>query len=155
MQDSRSSTIVSEVNRNFFSGAQRQRKGQWAQTEAKEVPSEHEEELLQSEGDDALEQACPGRLRSLLLWRYSRPTWTRSCAVCCRRPCFGRGVGLDGPQRSLPFCDSVKQLPWGGRVFAVHLQRPSLAASSQKNAERLLNSEETSFTGIKQKRLPS
>ena len=29
----------------------------WAQTEAQEVPSEHEEELLPSEGDGALEQA--------------------------------------------------------------------------------------------------
>ena len=51
---------------------------------------------------------CPGRLWSLLLWRYSRPAWTRSCAAC-----FGRGVGLDDPQRSLPtptiqwFCDSM------------------------------------------------
>ena len=39
-----------------FSGAQRQDKGQWAQTEAEDVPSEHEEELLHSEGDGALEQ---------------------------------------------------------------------------------------------------
>jgi len=31
---------------------------------------------------------------SLLLWRYSRPAWTRSCAACCRWPCFGRRVGL-------------------------------------------------------------
>jgi len=52
--------------------------------------------------------------KSLLLWRYSRPTWTRSCAACCRWPCFGRGVGPDDPQRFLPtpnilwFCDSVK-----------------------------------------------
>jgi len=56
---------------------------------------------------------CPGRLWSLLLWRYSRPSWTRSCEPCCRWPCFGRRVGLDDPQRSLPtpailwFCDSV------------------------------------------------
>ena len=42
----------------LFSGAQRQDKGQWAQTEAQEVPSEHEEELLPSEGDRALEQAA-------------------------------------------------------------------------------------------------
>ena len=34
------------------------------------------------------------------------------CAACCRWPCFGRGFGLDDPQRSLPtpnilwFCDS-------------------------------------------------
>ena len=39
----------------LFSGAQWQDKGQWAQTEAQEVPSEHEEELP-SEGDGALEQ---------------------------------------------------------------------------------------------------
>ena len=55
---------------------------------------------------------CPGRLWSLLLWRYSRPSWTRCCAACCRWPCLGRRVGLDDPQRSLPtptilwFCDS-------------------------------------------------
>ena len=35
-------------------------KGQWAQTEAQEVPSEHEEELLPSDGDGALEQAAEG-----------------------------------------------------------------------------------------------
>jgi len=42
------------------SGAQRQDKGQWAQTEAEEVPSEREEELLPSEGDRALAQAAQG-----------------------------------------------------------------------------------------------
>jgi len=42
----------------LFSGAQRQDKGQQAQTEAEEVLSEHEEELLPSEGDGALEQAA-------------------------------------------------------------------------------------------------
>jgi len=26
----------------------------------------------------------PWVLWSLLLWRYSRPAWTRSCAACCR-----------------------------------------------------------------------
>jgi len=34
--------------------------GATAQTEAEEVPSEHEEELLPSEGDGALEQAAQG-----------------------------------------------------------------------------------------------
>ena len=43
-----------------FSGAQRQDKGQWAQTEAEEILSEHEEELLPSEGDGALEQVTQG-----------------------------------------------------------------------------------------------
>ena len=61
---------------------------------------------------------CAGRVWSLLLWRYSRPTWTRSCAAYCRWPCLGRGVGLDDPQRSLPtptilwFCDSVISEIW-------------------------------------------
>ena len=56
---------------------------------------------------------CPGRLWILLLWRYSKPAWKRSFAACCRWPCFGRGVGPNDPQRSLPtpttlwFCDSV------------------------------------------------
>ena len=45
---------------------------------------------------------CPGRLGSLLLWRYSRPAWTRSSTAYCRWPCFGRRVGIDDPQRSLP-----------------------------------------------------
>ena len=44
----------------LFSSAQRQDKGQWAQTEAQEVLSEHEEELLPSEGDGALEQVAQG-----------------------------------------------------------------------------------------------
>ena len=42
----------------LFSGAQWQDKGQWAQTEAQEVLSEHEEEF--HEGDGALEQAAQG-----------------------------------------------------------------------------------------------
>ena len=56
---------------------------------------------------------CPGKLWILLLWRYSRPTWTRSCAAC-----FGRRVGLDDPQRALPtptilwFCDSMFSLAY-------------------------------------------
>ena len=44
----------------LFSGAQQQDKGQWAQTEAQEVPPAHEEQLLHFEGDGALEQAAQG-----------------------------------------------------------------------------------------------
>ena len=46
----------------------------------------------------------------------SFPAWTRSCAACCRWPCFGRGVGLDLPQRSFPtlnilwFCESLQSV---------------------------------------------
>ena len=42
----------------IFSGAQRQDGRQWAQTEAEEVPPDHEEELLYSEGDRAWEQVA-------------------------------------------------------------------------------------------------
>jgi len=49
-----------EQGQTLFSGAQRQDKGQWAQTEAWEVPSEHEEELLSFEADRALEQTAQG-----------------------------------------------------------------------------------------------
>jgi len=42
------------------SGAQRQDKGQRAQTGAEEAPAEHEEKLLPSEGDGALAQAAQG-----------------------------------------------------------------------------------------------
>jgi len=51
---------VRRMGPDFFSGAQRQDKGQWAQTEAQDVPSEHEEEFLPSEADGALEQAAQG-----------------------------------------------------------------------------------------------
>jgi len=47
-------------DQTVFSGAQRQDKGQWAQTEAQEVPSEHEKELLHSEGNGTLEQVAQG-----------------------------------------------------------------------------------------------
>ena len=47
-----------ERGQTLFSGAQWQDKGQWAQTEAQEVPSEHEEELLPSEGGGALESVA-------------------------------------------------------------------------------------------------
>ena len=44
----------------LFIGAQWQDKGQGAQTEEQELPSEHEEKLLHSEGDGALAQAAQG-----------------------------------------------------------------------------------------------
>ena len=49
--------VVRRMGPNSF---QYQDKGQWAQTEAQDVPSEHEEELLPSEGDGALAQAAQG-----------------------------------------------------------------------------------------------
>ena len=97
---------------------------------------------------------CPGRLWSLLLWRYSRPAWTRSCAAYCRWHCFGRGVVLDDPQRSLPtptilwFCDSV--ILWKGLI--TH-QRQRIALFSY-NILGTLNPffQDTTYIGYKQQR---
>jgi len=36
---------------------------------------------------------CPEGLWILLLWTYSNPAWTQSCATWCRWPCFGRRGG--------------------------------------------------------------
>ena len=44
---------------------------------------------------------CLGRLWSFLLWRYSKPAWTRSRAALSGWTCFCRGAGLGDPQRSL------------------------------------------------------
>jgi len=52
--------VLEGWGQTLFNGAQQQDKGQWAQTEAEEVPAEHEEELLHSEGDGALEQVARG-----------------------------------------------------------------------------------------------
>jgi len=54
----------------------------------------------------------PVGLWSLLLWRYSRPSWMPACADCCREPAL---QGLDsmisgGPFQPLQFCDSVIHL---------------------------------------------
>jgi len=51
---------VRRMGPNSFQWCPATGQGQWTQTEAEEVPSEHEEELLPSEGDGALEQAAQG-----------------------------------------------------------------------------------------------
>ena len=89
----------------LFSGAQQQDKGQWAQTEAEEVPSECEEELLPSEGDGALEQAAQGGCGVSFSGDIQDPV----------QPAVGDPAsagGLDwmthrGPFQPRTFCDSV------------------------------------------------
>ena len=56
----------------LFSSAQRQDKGQWAQTEAEEVSSEHEKEVLHFEGDGALEEVVDSPSLEILKTRLDK-----------------------------------------------------------------------------------
>jgi len=69
----------------LFSGAQRQDKGQWAQMEAQEVPADHEEELLPSEGDGALGFWLRGNLATV----ERQPTTTTTKTADVLRVCLG------------------------------------------------------------------
>ena len=69
----------------------------WAQTEAQEVPSEHEEELLPSEGDGALEQAAQGGCGVSFSGDTQDPPGQGPVQAAVGDP-----ASADGPQRSLP-----------------------------------------------------
>ena len=82
---------------------------------------------------------CPGRLWSLL-WRYSRHAWTRSCAACCRWPCFGRGVGLDDPEvPSNPDHSVILWFQWLKRAKEVISPQITLIHLSVCNLSRVPN----------------
>jgi len=77
-------------------------RGQWAQTEAEEIPSEHEEELLHSEGDGALEQAAQRGCGVCFSGDIQDPPGQGPVQPAVGVPASAGGVGLDDPQRSLP-----------------------------------------------------
>ena len=97
-------------DQTLFSGAQWQDKGQWAQTEVQEVPSEHEEELLPSEGDGALEQAAQGGGGDSFSGDIQAPPGQGAVQPAVGDPASAGGldwVTHRGPFQPLPFCDSV------------------------------------------------
>ena len=101
----------------LFSGAQRQDKGQRAQTEAEDVPSEPEEELLHSEGDGALAQAAQGGCGVSFSGDIQDPPGQGAVQPALGDPALA-GV-LDwvthrGPFQPQTFCDSVNHLAWDG-----------------------------------------
>ena len=93
----------------LFSGAQRQDKGQWAHTEAEEVPSEHEEELY-FEGDRALEQAAQRGCGFSFSGDIPNPPGRGAVQPAVGDPALAGGLDSmthRGPFQTLPFCDSV------------------------------------------------
>ena len=94
----------------LFSGAQWQDKGQWAQTEAQEVPSE-QEELLPSEGDGALAQAAEGGGGVSFSGDIQDLPGQGPVQPALGDPASAGGLDQmthRGPFQPLPFCDSVK-----------------------------------------------
>ena len=72
-----------------------------AQTEAQEVPSEHEEEFLPSEGDGALEQAAQGDCGVSFLGDIQDPPGQVPLQPTVGDPASAGGLE-DDPWRSLP-----------------------------------------------------
>jgi len=84
-------------------------KGQQAQTEAEEVPSEHEEELP-SEGDGALEQAAQGGCGVVFSGDIQDPPGRGPVQPALGDPASAGGLDWvipRGPFQTLTFCDSV------------------------------------------------
>ena len=88
-------------HRRLFQDREHNRAGE-AQTEAQEVPSEPEEELLPSEGDGALEQAAQGGGGVSFSGDIQDPPGQGPVQPAVGDPASAGGVGLGDPQRSLP-----------------------------------------------------
>ena len=137
--------VLQKASALTFSGVQWQDKGQWAQTEAQEVPSEHEEEFLHSEGDGALEQAAQGGCGVSFSGDIQHLPGQGPLQPTVGDPASGRGFGLDDPQRSLPtrtilwFCDFEKEEEWKG-YLKTYFKPP--------NEANIKHSEEPLFRGV-------
>ena len=93
----------------LFSGPQQQDKGQWAQTEAEEVPPEHEE-LHHSEGDGAVDQAAQGGCGVSFSGDIQDPPGQGPAQPAVGDPALAGGldwVTHRGPFQTLSYCDSV------------------------------------------------
>ena len=94
------------------SGAQRQDKGQWAQTEAEDVPAEHEEELLPSDGDGALKQAVQGGCGFFFSGDIETPPGRGPVQPAVGDPALAEGldwVNPRGPCQPPTVCESMNR----------------------------------------------
>ena len=88
------------------------------QTEAQEVPAEHEEELLPSEGDGALEQAAKGGCGDI-----PDPPGQGPVQPAVGDPASARGLDWmipRGPFQPRPFWDSVILLAPAWAIFTIN-----------------------------------
>ena len=110
--------VCIRFGQTLFCGAQRQDKGQWAQTEAEEVPAEHEEELLASEGDEALAQAAQEGCGVSFSGDIQDPPGRGPVWPAAGDPASAGGldwVTHRGPFQTRTFCDSVSAPALGNR----------------------------------------
>jgi len=101
---------VRRMGSDSFQWCHRQDKGQWAQTEAEQVPPEHEEELLPFEGDRALEQVAQRDCGVSFSGDIQDPPGQGPVQPALGDPALAGGLDWmthRGPFQPLPFCDSV------------------------------------------------
>ncbi|XP_068040634.1 TATA box-binding protein-like 1 isoform X2 [Anomalospiza imberbis] len=79
-----------------------------AETDAQEVPDEHEEELLYCAADRALEQIVQGGCGVSLTGDTQEPSGHNPVPRALGRPCLSREVGPDDPLRSFPTCPALR-----------------------------------------------
>lgn len=58
---------------------------------------------------------CPEKLWCLLLWRYTRPAWTLSCAIYCREPALAGGITRSASKIPSNPYDSMNSIGVGTR----------------------------------------
>ena len=98
---------------NTFTTTNTTQHQQWAQTEAQEVPPEHEEELLHSEDDGALEQAAQGGCGVSFSGDIQDPPGQGPVQPAVGDPASAGGldwVTQRGPFQPRTFCDFVTSL---------------------------------------------
>lgn len=129
----------------LVSGAQCQDKGQQAQTESQDVPSE--EKLPKCEGVRALEQAVrEDVVEYLLFWRYWKPAWRWCCVACSEWTCFGGGLDWmisRGSFQPQPFCHSFHDISFSSEWQLNHLKTWEIVLAETRHRELI-------FTGMNQ-----
>ena len=90
----------------------------WSNTHKLDHKKLHTNMRKSFDGDKALEQGCPERLQSLLLWRYTRPSWAPSCVTYCMELTLAGGWSCWLPEVPSKPCNPV--IPYLQALFGLH-----------------------------------